>query len=86
MKLRCNFETMELDNYVIAVPVGIGSDEFRNVIKLNDSAFEVFNLLKNETTENDVIRELKKQYGSEPKLEEYVHSVISYLLAEGVLE
>lgn len=86
MKLRCNFETMKLDDYVIAVPVGAGSDEFRNVIKLNDSAFEVFSLLKNETTESAVIDELKKRYSTEPKVEEYVHSVISYLLAEGVLE
>lgn len=86
MKLRCNFEIMELDDYAIAVPIGEGAEEFRIVIKLNDSAFEIFKLLENETTESSVINELKKRYNADPNIEENVHSVINYLLAEGVLE
>ena len=86
MKLKYNFETMELDDRVVAVPVGDGAQEFRGVVKLNESAAEIFNLLKDETTEEAVVAKLKKSYGDDPEIVVFVQEMIEYLESEGILE
>lgn len=62
MRLKFAFETMELDNQVIAVPVGEGAREFHGVIKLNETGARILELLKNETTEEDIVQVLEKEY------------------------
>lgn len=86
MKLKYSFETMELDNETIAVPIGAGSQEFRGVVKLNESALEIFNLLKEETTEEAVITALQQRYGNDPEIPGFVADMVLYLTGEGVLE
>lgn len=85
MKLKYNFELMELDDQVIAVPVGQSSQDFRGVIKLNDSALEIFDLFRNETTEEEVVTALKSRYGDEPEISGFVHDMVEYLSRESVL-
>lgn len=86
MKLKYTFETMELDDHIIAVPIGEGAREFRGVVKLNESAAEIFELLKQETTEASVVTLMKRRYGDEREIVGYVHDFINYLANEGVLE
>lgn len=85
MKLKYSFEMMELDDRMVAVPVGDSAQEFRGVIRLNDSAAEIFDLLKQETTEEGIITELKKRYGDEPNIPDFVHEFLETLDGEGVL-
>lgn len=85
MKLKYIFERMELDDQIVAVPVGEGSQEFHGVIKLNNSGYEIFELLKNDTTEADIIEVLHKRYGNLPEIEGFVNDMITYLKNEGVL-
>ena len=84
-KLKYTFENMELDDHIVAVPVGDGAQAFRGVVKLNESAAEIFELLKHETTEEEVIAELKKRHGDEPEIPGFVRGAIEYLTSEGVL-
>ena len=86
MKLKYNFETVELDDKMIAVAVGEGAAEFRSVIKLNDTAAEIFEMLKYDTTEEAIISTMKEHYGNDPEIPGYVHEFISGLKAEGVLD
>lgn len=86
MKLKYTFESMELDDRIIAVPVGDGAQDFRGVVKLNDSAAEIFDLLKQETTEEAVVEALKARYGDDPEISSFVREAIDYLAQEGVLE
>lgn len=86
MKLKYTFESMELDDRIIAVPVGDGAQDFRGVVKLNDSAAEIFDLLKQETTEEAVVEALKARYGDDPEIPGFVREAIDYLAQEGVLE
>lgn len=53
---------MELDDRIIAVPIGENSKEFRGVVKMNETAAFIFNLLKEETTEDSVLEALAKEY------------------------
>lgn len=86
MRLKYTFENMELDDRVVAVPVGDGAQEFRGIVKLNESAAEIFDLLKDETTEAAVIAELIRRHGNDPDIPGFVHDMIRYLTGEGVLE
>ena len=86
MKLKYTFETMELDNETVAVPVGADAQDFRGVVKLNESALEIFNLLKEETTEEAVIAALQQRYGNDPEIPGFVADMVRYLTGEGVLE
>ena len=62
MRLKYTFEIMELDDNMVAVPVGDGSAAFQGVIKLNDTAAAIFALLKEETTEEAVVDAMAKEY------------------------
>ena len=86
MKLKYSFETMALDDQIVAVPIGTGPEGFHGVIKLNESALEIFNLLKEETTEEAVAAALRSRYGDNPEIPGYVADMVKYLAGEGVLE
>lgn len=85
-KLKYTFELMDLDDRKVAVPVGNGAEEFRGVVKLNESAAEIFELLKQDTTEGMVIAELKKKYGDDPSVPVFVREAIDYFRTEGILD
>jgi len=86
MKLKYTFEYLELDDYIIAVPVGDTSNKFHSVIKMNKSALEILELFNKDVTVEDVISKLKKKYGNDETIELYVNESIGYLMKEGVLE
>jgi len=85
-KLKYEFENMELDDRIIAVPVGQDAKKFRGVVKLNESAVEIFELLKQETTEDEIVSVLEARYGNDTNIQGFVHDMIMYLAEEGVLE
>lgn len=62
MRLKYTFETMELDDQLIAVPVGETASEFRGVIKLNEASAFIFGKLKQETTEDAIIEAMTEEY------------------------
>ena len=87
LKLKYNFEMMEIDDQQMAVPVGDGADEFHGILKLNKSAAAIFNLLKDETTEEAIIEKLLESYdATEDELKVYVHNYIQELKDSGFIE
>ena len=64
MQLKHKFECMALDDYTIAVPVGDSTDKFHGVFKMNETATFIFNLLKEETTEEEIITIIKEIYNA----------------------
>lgn len=86
MKLKYSFESMELDDQIMAIPVGQGAESLRCVIKLNESAAQIFKLLSKETTEEAIVIEMQKLYGDDSKIADYVHDMIVRLNKEGMLE
>lgn len=67
-KLKYTFETMELDDVLVAVPVEEGASEFHGVIKLNETAAYIFRLLQDEITEEQIIDAVAREYDA-PKRE-----------------
>lgn len=86
MKLKCALENIELDDELIAVPVGDGADKLRAMLRINETASDILVLLKQETTEEDVVREMLKIYNTdEVTMTKSVHAFIEKLSAAGVL-
>lgn len=61
MHLKYTFETMSIDDLIFAVPVGNDNGEI-HVVRLNSTGEVIFNLLKEETTEEKIIEYLLEQY------------------------
>ena len=87
MKAKYAFEIMDLDGERVAVPVGDGAEQFHGVLKMNETASDILKLLEKDTTEDQIIIDLLKEYEGDPdEMRKYVHSYIEQLIAEGVVE
>ena len=77
MHLKYQFQTMFLMDRVIAVPVGENSENTKSVIRLNSTAAAIFDLLKEETSEEQIVESLMTRYDvSKETLEHDVHMYI----------
>lgn len=78
---------MELDDHIVAIPVGKNIADFRGVIKLNETAARILNLLQNDISEIEIVETLIEEYEvSRELLSEDVHKCISEFQAKGLLE
>ena len=62
MKAKYTFEIMEIDDQMMAVPVGEEADELHGILKLNESAAAILELLKEETSEEEIVQKLLEKY------------------------
>lgn len=86
MRLKYTFETMELDDQVVAVPVGEGAEAFHGVIRLNETGAFIFELLKNDMTERDIVDAMKKEYdASAESLTADIHRYIDEFKGKEIL-
>ena len=87
MKLKYVFEIVELGDEVVAVPVGADANRVRSVLKLNKAGKEIIEMLKVETTTEDIINTLQAKYENDrASLEEYVVGFISTLETTELIE
>ena len=77
MRLKYNYEIMELENHIIAVPNGDDVDAYRGVIKLNETGAIIFDQLKQETSAEAIAEVLAKEY--EAPLDEIISDVKMYI-------
>lgn len=86
MKAKFSFEIMDLDDGMVAVPVGEGAEQFHGVLKVNESALAILTLLKQETSEEEIVNSLLTKYnGDKAVIAEYVHEFIGKLIEEGIV-
>lgn len=86
MKLKYTFEAMKMDDQIVAVPIGDNAAEFHGIIKLNESAAAIFELLSEETAETEITERLLERYSCErEQLEAKVHKYLAQLEADGLL-
>ncbi len=62
MKIKENFMLRKVADCFVVVPVGAAVSEFNGMINLNDVGAFLWQLLENETTEEDVVKALLEQY------------------------
>ena len=87
MKLKYNFVINEVAGKKVAVAVGADLANFNGFIRMNENSAFIFNLLKNDVTEDDIIAALVKEFGAEDneELRTGVREFVAGLEAEGVL-
>lgn len=87
MKSKYVFEKMELDGQIVAVPVGENASDLHAVLNLNEEAMSILECLKENTTEEDIVKNLLTEYDStEAELQPMIHAFIEQLRTEGLLE
>ena len=65
MKTKFHFEIMDLDDGLVAVPVGAGAEQFHGVLKLNETAAAILKHLNQDTSEEEIVDLLLKEYSGE---------------------
>ncbi len=87
MKLKYEFETVDMGDEIILVPVGEGAKQVHGVVKLNESGLEIVNLIKDGTGEEDIVNKLAARYeNSREDLLRYVRDVLKPLKENGLIE
>lgn len=62
MRLKYTFEKMELNGKLYAIPVGDDADDYHGVVRMNGTAAAIFELLKEDTTEEAIAEAMEKEY------------------------
>ncbi len=87
MRLKYDFETMQLDDWIVAVPVGESASEFQGVVKLSDTAAVIFELLKKGVCFEEIVDELSRQFDAPREvLAKDVTRLIEDFTEKGLLE
>ena len=86
MKLKYNFLVKEIAGNKVAVAVGKDHTAFCGMINLNETAAFLFQLLKNDITENELVLRLTESYEVDTNTAKLaVDSFVSSLRESGVL-
>ena len=86
MRLKYEFETVELNDHFIAVPVGDDTDKYHGVLKLNDTALSILNLRKEEITVDEIVEKLADRYDASPELiRNDVEKYVTLFVERGIL-
>ena len=87
MRLKYDFATMEMDGKTVAVAVGDDVSKFHGMLRLNDTAASIFQLLHTDVSLETIVDIMKKEYDApETELREYVEEYIESLADAGLLE
>ena len=87
VKNKYAYEKMEIDDTILAVPIGENAEDLHAVITVNEEAMRILELLKEETTKEIIVAQLLKEYlGEKEEIESLVSTFIEQLRQEGLLE
>ena len=87
MKLKYNFIVNQVADKMVAVPVGNDLETFNGFIKMNDIGAYIFNMLKNDVTEETIVAAMVKDYpdNTEAEIKETVSGFIAGLKESDLL-
>ena len=87
MKLKYDFVTMEMEGKTVAVAVGDDASKFHGMLRLNDTAACIFQLLHTDVSLEMIVEAMKNEYDApETELRRYVEKYIQSLADAGLLE
>ena len=85
MKLKSDFATQNIDDTLFLIPVG--ADDFNGIIRSNPTAAFIINLLKEDTTKEDIVGAICRKYEvSEEEVEKDVEEILDTLRKIHALE
>ncbi len=87
MKLKYNFIINEVADKMVAVAVGGDLDNFNGFIKMNDIGAEIFEILKNDVTLDEIITQMLEKHpeSTEEEAREAVTGFVAELKKNGIV-
>ena len=86
MKLKYTFESIDMEDEIISVSVGNGANQLHGILKMNREGKDILELLKEDTSESEIINTLSKKYGVEKEtISDSVNRVIDTFRTNGLL-
>ena len=88
MKLKYQFEIMDMGDSFVAVPVGKNSDQFRAAVDLNDVGAKMLTLIAQSETPQEVHEKLCAEYPEDDvnDIGQKLCDFLNQLVREGILE
>lgn len=87
MKLKYTFASVNLGDEYAYVPVGDSAMQLKGILRLNDEAFEIINLLEKDFTKEQIVDTLSAKYeNNRVELDNFVQKTIEKLHSYGVIE
>ncbi len=87
MKLKYNFVMNKVANKTVAVATGADLEKYSSFIKMNDTGTFIFKRLQKETTKEEILAALEREYDApRSELESALDEFLSELYEVGVLE
>ena len=87
MKIKKDFVLRQVAGSWMAVPIGAMACEMGGLIALNGTAADIWNILQDDHTEDEVVDILLMHYEAErSQIQENVHDFITELRQKGMLE
>ena len=88
MKLKFEFVINEIADQKVAVAVGDGLEEFNGFLKMNDTGASIFEKLKDDISEEELISAMAKEYPNETidSVTECVKDFVGKLIEAGIVE
>ena len=85
MRLCCSFEIVEMEDEIVAVPVGENSANKNGILKLNPEGKEIFEMLMKGFSEEEIRNNLFEKYENKSEIEEILKSFLDKLKEYNVL-
>lgn len=86
MRLKYKMAVQQVAGFWAAVPVGEDSLHYNGVMSLNETAKDMIELLNNDTTEDQIVADLLKEYDvEEAELRQHVAEFLQKLRDEHLL-
>lgn len=88
MKLKMEFVINQVADQTIAVAVGDDLADFNGILKMNDIGAYIFDMLKNDVTEDEIVAAMVKDYkdSTEAEIRETVQGFVAQLKENGLVE
>lgn len=87
MKLKDELMLHKVSDETVVVPTGKLSIEFQGIIRNNETAGSIMELLKEERTEEEIVEEVLRVYDADREtVSRDVHRIILMLEQEGLLQ
>lgn len=87
MKIKYEVEFVDTGEEFICVPLGDKENHVSGVLKMNQGAKEIVELLKDDTSETCMLDYLESKYDNDTQvLKQYIQSVVETLRKNGLLD
>ncbi len=86
MKLKFDYEIMNIADELTAVPINDNDNAFHGVLNINETGAFILNLLKEDTTVDTVVDKILSEYdGDKEQIRNYVEKFVAGLRENGLI-